>query len=368
MYETHYGFTKRPFRLAPDPDFLYRSRRHEAALTFLEYGIVSRAGFVVITGEAGTGKTTLLNHLLKSHDEEFPLALLSQTSLSPEELLRGLCQEFSIPHEHLSKPELHEALGRFMVSEFQRGRHTTLILDEAQNLSVECIEELRMLSNLDGGSDPLLQVILVGQPGLRERLRRPELRQMAQRVEVSYHLDPLDGEDLGGYIRHRLKRAGGPDPDLFDGPALEAIYAHTRGLPRLINALCHSCLIYGMADDLSRIGRDVVEAVVREQPIWELVGQANPPSQEDRSATEPGWNRVLAAIEALRSTLESMASTLLRGADGESVRDLERRLQAETARRAMLEKKVAELERRMGEHSEELRVSPRGASSLRGSG
>lgn len=368
MYETHYGFTQLPFRLAPDPEFLYRSRRHEAALTFLEYGIVSRAGFVVITGEAGTGKTTLLNHLLKSHGEELPVALLSQTSLSPEELLRALCGEFSIAHEGKGKPELHEALGRFMVSEFQRGRHTTLILDEAQNLSVESLEEVRMLSNLYAGCDPLLQVILVGQPGLLEKLRRPGLRQLAQRVEVSYYLDPLDREDLEGYIRHRLKRAGGSDPDLFDDSALDAIYAHTRGLPRLINALCHSCLVYGMADDLSRIGPDVVEAVVREQPIWELVGQANPPSQEDESPSDPGWDRLLAAIEALRSTLESVASALLRAADGESVRDLQRRLQAEVARRAALARRVAELERRMGKHREDMRVSQRGSSSLRGSG
>jgi|YNPNPStandDraft_1061719.scaffolds.fasta_scaffold16502_2 general secretion pathway protein A len=367
MYETHYGFRELPFRLSPDPEFLYRSRRHEAALTFLEYGILSRAGFVVITGEAGTGKSTLLHHMLRSHSEELPVALLSQTSLSPEELLRALCVELSIPHEGKGKPELHEALGRFMVSEFRKGGHTTLILDEAQNLSVESLEEVRMLSNLYTGGEPLLQVILVGQASLLEKLRRPELRQLAQRVEVSYHLDPLDREDLGGYIRHRLKRAGGSE-DLFDDSSLEAIYAHTRGIPRLINALCHSCLIYGMADDLSRIGQDVVEAVVREQPIWELVGQANPPSQKEESPSEPGLDCLLTAIETLRSTLESLSRALLRAADGESLKDLQRRLQAEMGRRAALGRRVAELERRMVEHGQELRVPQRGTSSLRRSG
>jgi general secretion pathway protein A len=234
-------------------------------LTHLEYGVLDRAGFIVITGEIGTGKTTLLRYLLRSFNKNLPVAFLTQTCLNPEDLLRALCQEFSLPHENKGKPEMIELFGAFQVEQYRQGQYVILILDEAQNLPSEALEEIRMLSNLDTDNECLLQVILVGQPPLRRNLQHRELRQLYQRVEVSYHLEPLDQQELKDYIRYRLATAGRTDPELFDDDAMEAIFDYSGGVPRLINAVCHGCLVYGFADTRKKIQRDLVEAVLKDR-------------------------------------------------------------------------------------------------------
>jgi general secretion pathway protein A len=281
MYEHFYGFKRKPFQLIPNPEFLFHSKKHDIALTHLEYGIYDRAGFIVITGEVGTGKTTLLNFLLCTLKKDRPIVYLSQTCLNPSEFLKILCQELSLPHQGKSKTELIELFGRFLVEQFKKGKHVILILDEAQNLPLETLEEIRMLSNLDAGDETLLQIILVGQAELREKLRWEGLRQFAQRIEVSYHLGALDLSETRDYIRYRIATAEGPDPDLFDDEAIEAIYNYSQGIPRLINAVCHMCLVYGMADELKKVDRTLAASVLQERADWDIS-----PAVRDAAAPE----------------------------------------------------------------------------------
>jgi general secretion pathway protein A len=285
MYEEFYGFKQLPFQLLPNPDFFYRSQKHENALTHLEYGVFERAGFIVITGEIGTGKTTLLRYLLRSLDKNLPIALLTQTYLQPEDLLRTLCQEFSLPHENKGKAEMIELFGEFLVEKYRQKQYVILILDEAQNLPLETLEEIRMLSNLDADNECLLQIILVGQSPLRTKLQRRGLRQLFQRVEVSYHLEPLDRQDIKDYIRYRLATAGRAENELFDDAAMEAIFEYSRGVPRLINAVCHGCLVCGYADTQQKIHRDVVETVLKDRVRWGLFPQANSSENQEKAAT-----------------------------------------------------------------------------------
>jgi len=284
MYEEFYGLSKLPFQLLPDPDFFYRSQKHEKALTCLEFGVFERAGFIVITGEIGTGKTMLLRYLLRSLSKDLPIALLNQTFLSPEDFLRTLCREFLLPYEAKEKSELLELLSTFLVDQYQEGRYVILILDEAQNLPLDTLEEIRMLSNLDADSERLLQIILLGQPLLRSKLQREELRQLLQRVEVSYHLQPLDRGEIQEYIRHRLATAGAEDHEIFDDSAMEAIFECTGGVPRLINLICHRCLVYGFAESRKKITRDLLENMLedrRSEGLYpEAIFESVIPSQE----------------------------------------------------------------------------------------
>jgi general secretion pathway protein A len=304
MYEQFYGFKKKPFQLLPNPDFLFRSKKHDIALTHLEYGIYDRAGFIVVTGEIGTGKTTLLNYLLRTLKSDLPIAFLSQTCLNPDEFLRVICQEFSLPHEGKSKSELMELFGSFLVEQYQKGRYVILILDEAQNLPLETLEEIRMLSNLDAGSEALLQIILVGQPGLRDKLRWEGLRQLTQRIEVSYHLGPLDHDETKDYIRYRIEKADGPDPDLFDDSAVEEIFTYSQGIPRLINAVCHMCLVYGMADEVRRVDSSLVVNVLRDRTNWDLIPAENGATEKDIHQGPQGFADTV-KIEGILRNLES---------------------------------------------------------------
>ena len=270
----------------PDPDFFYRSKKHDKALTCLEYGVFEKAGFIVITGEIGTGKTTLLRYILRSLDNDLPIALLSQTFLPPEDFLRTLCQEFSLPHEGKRKSELIEIFGTFLVDQYQQGRYVILILDEAQNLPLDTLEEIRMLSNLDADSEGLLQIILVGQPKLRDTLQQEELRQLLQRVEVSYHLEPLDREDVQSYIHYRLEIAGAENSNLFEESAIETIFEYTGGVPRLINLLCHRGLVYAFADDRKTITRNLVEKMLKDRKAEGIYPEAQIKSPARKGKTK----------------------------------------------------------------------------------
>ena len=306
MYENFYGFKRKPFQLLPNPDFLFRSKKHDIALTYLEYGIYDRAGFIVITGEVGTGKTTLLNYLLRTLKKGIPVVYLSQTCLDPIEFLRILCQELSLPHTGKGKSELIELFGKFLVEQFQKDQHVILILDEAQNLPLETLEEIRMLSNLDAGNENLLQIILVGQAELRDKLRWEGLRQFAQRIEVSYHLGALDIDETREYIRYRIMTAEGPDLDLFDDAAVEQIYNYSKGIPRLINAICHMCLVYGMADELKKVDELVVTNVLKERSNWNII-----PTDQDPTAVEPhGVVPAFAGTVKLEGALKNLDSKL----------------------------------------------------------
>ncbi len=264
MYEAYYGFRERPFSLIPDPDFLYLSRGHAMALSLLEYGLTEQTGFVVISGEVGSGKTTLVRRLLTDASDDLTVGLITNTHRSFGELLQWISLAFDLDYRGKDKVQLYQDFVDFMLDQYAAGRRVVLIIDEGQNLEVDALEELRMLSNVNAGKDYLLQVVVVGQPELLEKLRRPDLRQFVQRISVDHHLKPMELQDTIGYIRHRLEVAGG-DPAIFDELACCAVQYFSGGVPRLINILCDHSLVYGFAEDKPRIDIDTVIEVAEDR-------------------------------------------------------------------------------------------------------
>ncbi|MGD8854659.1 MAG: AAA family ATPase, partial [Gammaproteobacteria bacterium] len=257
MYESFYGFREKPFSLLPDSGFLYLSSKHRMALTLLEYGLMNQAGFTVISGDIGTGKTTLIRELLNQIDPQIKVGLISNTHRTFGDLMQWIALAFDLPHQGKDKVTLYRDFMEFIIRQYGQGRRTVLIVDEAQNMSPETLEELRMLSNVNADKDQVLQIILVGQRELRATLRRPDLIQFAQRIGVDYHLEPLNEEETRDYIRHRCRTAGGA-PDLFTDQACQQIHAATGGVPRLINMLCDTALVYGYAEQREKIDAALV--------------------------------------------------------------------------------------------------------------
>jgi general secretion pathway protein A len=264
MYERHFGFKSKPFALTPDPAFLYLSRQHAMAMTMLEYGLESQAAFSLLTGDIGSGKTTLVRRLLRGLGDQVAVGLISNTHAGFRSIHGWALSALGIVPRDDSDIAKYEALVDSFVREYGKGRRTLLILDEAQNLSVDVLEELRLLSNVNSEKDLVLQVLLVGQPELRAKLAGPELRQFAQRISVDFHLRPLDRHETDAYIRHRLTVAGGSDA-LFQPEAIDMVYAHTNGVPRLLNQLCDFTLVYAFAEGRSSIDADLISQVVRDR-------------------------------------------------------------------------------------------------------
>jgi general secretion pathway protein A len=264
MYERFYHLRERPFALSPDPDYLYPSRVHQEALDYLRYGLESQAGFIVITGEIGSGKTTLLQTLLRTLDNQTTVGRIVNTMLEPRELLETIMIDFGLDPSGKSKPLLMRDLSQFLVDQRLAGRLVLLVIDEAQNLGVAALEELRMLSNLETEKSKLLQIVLVGQPNLRDKLASPELEQLRQRITVSYHLPPLDDEETGNYINHRLRRASIGAPLEFPREATDLIHARSRGVPRIINVICDAALVFGYAEERHQIDRELIADVLAE--------------------------------------------------------------------------------------------------------
>jgi putative secretion ATPase (PEP-CTERM system associated) len=265
MYEAFYGFREKPFSIIPDPDFLYFSPKHRMALDLLEYGLVNQAGFSVITGEIGAGKTTLIRHLVAQMGPDVALGLVSNTTQSFDELLQQVLYAYSLDYRGKNKIEMFHNLLDFLLRQYARGKRSVLIVDEAQNLPAATLEELRMLSNVNADKAELLQVILLGQPGLRDTLCQPGMEQFTQRIAVDYHLQALNQAETQHYIQHRIAVAGVNDPALFDEAACAAVYQHSRGVPRLINLLCDTALVYGFAEQRPRIDAQLVEAVAADK-------------------------------------------------------------------------------------------------------
>lgn len=264
MYERHFKLKTKPFALTPDPAFIYLSRQHAMALTMLEYAMESRAAFSVLTGDIGSGKTTLMRRLLRDLGDQAVVGLISNTHRQFKSIHGWALSALGIAAAGSSDIAKYEALVNAFIQNYAKGRRTLLVLDEAQNLSVEVLEELRLLSNVNSDKDLLLQVLLVGQPELRAKLSRPELRQFAQRVSVDFHLRPLDRPETHAYVRHRLTVAGG-DGDLFSPDAIEFLYARTNGVPRLLNRLCDLALVYAYADGQTSIDAVLVAQVFRDR-------------------------------------------------------------------------------------------------------
>ncbi|MEM9435417.1 MAG: AAA family ATPase [Pseudomonadota bacterium] len=262
LYTSTFGFRERPFSLSPDPDFLFWSKAHGRAHAVLEYGIVTRAPLTVVTGEVGTGKTTLIQNLLRQVGGEVTLGLISNAQGDRGDLLRWVLHALDLEAPSgKSYVEMFQLFQDFVIDQYGKGQHVVLIIDEAQNLGLDSLEELRMLTNINSGKDELLQIILTGQPELRELITRPEMRQFAQRVTATYHIHPFDKTETTAYIRHRLNMAGGTGHEITP-LAMPIIYEHSGGIPRIINKLCDLALVYAAAGNRLRVTPKVLEEVL----------------------------------------------------------------------------------------------------------
>lgn len=268
MYENYYGFTDKPFNLTPDSKFFYASAKHEEALNCLLLAVSERNGFVVITGEIGSGKTTVCRTLINRLDATTKVALILNTHLGKKELLTTVLEDLGIEYRSTSKTHLLSAFNKFLLEQAAKDINVVLIIDEAQNLSPSVIEEVRMLSNLETEREKLIQIILMGQPELRHKLALPKLEQFRQRIVFHYHLDPLTQEETREYIKHRLKKAGNERANVFMESAIDAVYKYSKGLPRLINIICHNALILGLACETRTITPSIIEGTIRESIHW----------------------------------------------------------------------------------------------------
>ncbi|WP_432472317.1 ExeA family protein [Amphritea sp. HPY] len=264
MYEEFYGFNEKPFTLQTDPSLLYMGKSHTAAFAMLEYGLLNQAGFSVITGEIGAGKTTLVARLLDSLDGDQTVGLLNNTHENMGELLPWVLHSFG--QDYLAENPIvqYDQLKHFLEAEYESGHHSILIIDEAQNLSIELLEQLRTLSNINFGARQILQIVLIGQPELRDKLKHPKLRQFVQRVAVDYHVPVLSIEETIEYLEHRMLLAGRSEP-LLTTRACHMIHYVSGGVPRILNVVCDTVLSYGFADQKESIDEVYVRTVLKDR-------------------------------------------------------------------------------------------------------
>ncbi|MGI9292313.1 MAG: ExeA family protein [Gammaproteobacteria bacterium] len=281
MYEQHYGFTEAPFALLPDPSFLYMSKDHSMALTLLRYSILNKQGFTVISGEVGSGKTTLINRILDELDQDITAGLINFTHNAFGELSEWVLMAFGLEYRNKSKVEMYDDFVSYLIEQYRQGQRTVLIIDEAQNMDARTLEELRMLTNVNAQKEYLLHLIIVGQPELRVTLQKPELRQLAQRVSVFYHIGQLTLTEAFAYISHRISVAGGK-PDLFSPEAVQIIWSEAQGVPRIINTLCDLSLVYGFSAGSDVIDKQVALEVLRDRQQMGLRPSGEP------NKVEPG--------------------------------------------------------------------------------
>lgn len=303
MYEQYYQLKTKPFHTVPNPEFFYLSPKHQNALTYLEYGLMERSGFILLTGEIGTGKTTLIRYITEKTESEIEAAIIFNTNVSSEQLLNLILSEFEIGPCNGGKTQALDMLYLFLIEKFTQNKRMLLIIDEAQNLSREALEEVRMLSNLQNDDQMLLQIMLVGQPELKSRLRNPDLAQFNQRITVSCHLSALNREETCAYIAFRLEKAGGA-PNLFTTESIDLIYKASRGIPRIINIICDMALVYGFADELAIIDTPVIKQVFEE---WQGMGLECQTVELNLSgATREGDGELLERLEKLETRINKL--------------------------------------------------------------
>lgn len=335
MYESFFNLTGKPFQLNPDPRFFYRSKGHKRALAYMRYGLQQQQGFIVVTGDVGTGKTMLVNNLFKEiDDQEFVAAKIVSTNLKDVDLLRLIAAEFDIPFERSSKAALLNKLETLFKASREEGKRVLLVIDEAQNLPRSALEELRMLSNFDHGGTPLVQSFLLGQREFRGILRAPGLEQLRQRVIAAYHLKPLSASEVKAYIEHRMQKVGWTDDPLIDDAAFESIYQATGGVPRRINTMFDRVLLNCYLDESHHITADTVQAVREEIELEQGDPEADeapaPPAGEappaaapaeapapaastatpDKSHVEEELEKIEDRLERMQRTIETLSARL----------------------------------------------------------
>ena len=264
MYTEFYGLKENPFNVTSDPGYLFMSKHHKEAYSHLLYGIKERKGFIEITGEIGTGKTTLCRALLRDISDQIKTALILNPSLSEFQLLQSILQDLGLPIEGKTKFSLLKTLNDFLIKELTHGNNVVIIIDEAQNLTGRLLEQIRLLSNLETEKEKLIQIILVGQPELKKRLSRDDLIQLRQRIAIRYHILPLDKDEIRDYIHHRLRVAGCTKTITFTDSAVDQIYSYTLGTPRLINVVCDKVLLTGFVEGTTYFNGDIINKATDE--------------------------------------------------------------------------------------------------------
>jgi general secretion pathway protein A len=332
MYESFYGFREKPFQLFPNPAYLYKSEKHQNALGWLEYGLTDGISFILLTGEIGSGKTTLVQYIIGQLEDSIEPAVVYNTNVTSEQLLNLILIEFNLRSQS-NKADALDDLQRFLNDRHNRGRSCLLIVDEAQNLSLESLEEVRMLSNLQQQGQPLLQIMLVGQPELARKLRKSSLRQLSQRIAARYHLTGLNPQETGEYIAFRLQKAGG-SPDLFTPAAVGIIHELAEGIPRAINMICQAALVYGLAEEAPQITQDIVRQIEQDQ-----IGVGLGDDELEEEAGGEGRQIEQPAVAALNNGFQERIENL----EGE-VRDL----------RKLLEDQIKKLDRRAETYKNDL--------------
>lgn len=270
MYEAFYNLKERPFSLSPDPSFLYLGESHRKAMNILEYGIASDASITVVSGEVGTGKTTLVRNLIDKLGDGVVVGLLTNTQSNFGDLIKWVLHAFNVKTKETDPVKLYQTFNAFLEKQYRAGNKVILIIDEAQNLGIEALEEIRMLTNINVDKQLVVQLVLVGQPELLENLRKKELRQFAQRVSADYYLQPLSLNETQQYIKHRIVVAGG-DENMFAPTAYATVYYHSGGIPRLINTICDMSLVYGYADEAPRIRKEIIMDAIRDRKVGGLI-------------------------------------------------------------------------------------------------
>ena len=316
MYESFYNLKEKPFDLHPDPDYLFMSQGHDNAYTHLEYAIAENKGFVIITGEIGSGKTTLINFFLHKIQQDIQVGLINNTYAPLSHFTKMICQEFELDVEGMDRVEMLHLLHEFLLKQFAEKKRVVLIIDEAQNLTPEALEEIRMNSNLEAEKHYLIQMILAGQPELKYKLQRRDLEQFAQRVTVHCHLGGLNRDEVDQYIRYRLEVAGAEKQNIFRKEAIESIYEYSHGIPRLINIICDTALVFGFADARKTIDKKIIETVIKARQAGGIFSDTPPDENNGPVSATPETtvsaqteNR-LKLIEQRISLIEAMADNM----------------------------------------------------------